>query len=143
MLGAVVNLAARLMQAAPGGILCDAATARAAGGAVTFDELPAVLVKGYADPVAVYRPRGVAKAAVGSAWTAPVGTLGGGTGEGDQLTDRWRLLVQASSGAPGQVSVVVIEGEAGIGKSRLVAELVAQARGAGGAGFGGGGGAGG
>jgi class 3 adenylate cyclase len=131
MLGAVVNLAARLMQAAPGGILCDAATARAAGAAVTFDELPAVPVKGYAGPVAVYRPRGVAKAAVGPARTAPVGTLVGRTVEWDQLTERLRLLVQASSGAPGQASVVVIEGEAGIGKSRLVAELVAQARGAG------------
>jgi class 3 adenylate cyclase len=130
MLGAVVNLAARLMQAAPGGILCDAATARAAGAAVTFDELPAVPVKGYADPVAVYRPRGVAKAAVGPARTAPVGTLVGRTVERDQLTERLRLLVQASSGAPGQASVMVIEGEAGIGKSRLVAELVAQARGA-------------
>ena len=60
--------------------------------------------------------------------TAPVGTLVGRPIERDQLTERLRLLVQASSGAPGQVSVVVIEGEAGIGKSRLVAELVAQAR---------------
>jgi class 3 adenylate cyclase len=31
IVGSVLNLAARLMQAAPGEVLCDAATARAAG----------------------------------------------------------------------------------------------------------------
>jgi class 3 adenylate cyclase len=132
MLGAVVNLAARLMQAAaPGGVLCDAATARSAGAAVALDELPAVPVKGYVDPVAVYQPRGVAKAAAGPARTAPVGTLVGRAVERDQLAERLRSLLQARTGAPGRASVVVIEGEAGIGKSRLVAELVEQARAAG------------
>src|SRR4029453_17687291 len=102
MLGAVVNLAARLMQAAPGGILCDAATARSAGGAVAFDKLPAVLVKGYADPVAVSQPRAGAKAAVGPARTPPVGALVGRIVERDQLTERLRLLVQTRTGAPGR-----------------------------------------
>ena len=131
MLGAVVNLAARLMQAASGGILCDAATARLAGAAVAFDELPSVTVKGYADPVAVYQPGGGAKAAVRPVRTPPVGTLVGRTVERDQLAERLRMLIQTRTGAPGRASVVVIEGEAGIGKSRLVAELLERARAAG------------
>ena len=56
MLGGVVNLAARLMQEAGEGVLCDAATAQAARAALAFEALPPVRVKGRADPVPVYRP---------------------------------------------------------------------------------------
>jgi class 3 adenylate cyclase len=44
MLGAVVNLAARLMQEAGDGVLCDAATAEAARAALAFEALAPVLV---------------------------------------------------------------------------------------------------
>ena len=56
MLGTPVNLAARLMQEAGDGVLCDAATAEAARSALAFEALPPVRVKGRADPVPVYRP---------------------------------------------------------------------------------------
>jgi class 3 adenylate cyclase len=131
VLGAVVNLAARLMQAAPGRILCDAATAQAAGAAVAFEELPAMKVKGYADPVAVYQPSNGRVGRPGPAWRDPVGPLVGRTAERERLAEQLRMLLRAGSGDPGQASVVVIEGEAGIGKSRLVAELVEQAQAAG------------
>jgi hypothetical protein len=131
MLGAVVNLAARLMQAAPGGILCDAATAQAAGATVDVEQLPAMMVKGHADPVAVYRPSDGTAARPGPARRAPVGPLVGRTAERERLAEQLRMLVQAGNGDPRLASVVVLEGEAGIGKSRLVAELVEQARAAG------------
>ena len=52
-----VNLAARLMIAAPeGDILCDEEIYRAAQGQVTFTALPPIRVKGFAEPVAVFRP---------------------------------------------------------------------------------------
>ena len=54
-----VNLAARLMIAAPeGDILCDEEIYRAAQGQVTFTALPPIRVKGFAEPVAVFRPTG-------------------------------------------------------------------------------------
>ncbi len=54
-----VNLAARLMIAAPeGDILCDEEICRAAQGQVAFTALPPIRVKGFAEPVAVYRPTG-------------------------------------------------------------------------------------
>jgi predicted ATPase len=96
-----------------------------------LEELPAVKVKGHADPVAVYRPSGRAVARPGPAWRDPVGPLVGRTAERKRLAEQLRMLVQARNGDPGQASVVVLEGEAGIGKSRLVAELVEQARAAG------------
>jgi len=54
-----VNLAARLMIAAPeGDILCDDEIYRAAQGQVTFTALPPIRVKGFAEPVAIFRPTG-------------------------------------------------------------------------------------
>jgi class 3 adenylate cyclase len=131
MLGAVVNLAARLMLAAPGGILCDATTAREARGALAFETLPAMTVKGWAEPVAAFRPSGepVGRSALASAGNADAGTLVGRTAERALLDQELGLL--AGSGRdrePDRASVLVVEGEAGVGKSRLVAELLGQAR---------------
>ena len=125
MLGGVVNLAARLMQEAGDGVLCDAATAQAARAALAFEALPPVRVKGRADPVPVYRP----------------GRPGGGRpGRGPEPVaraplvgredERARLagaLGRLTTGGDGRTQVLVLEGEAGAGKSRLVAELVDQA----------------
>ncbi len=58
VLGTRVNLAARLMEAADGGILCDETIYRAAQADFHFDSLPALSVKGSDRPVPVYRPVG-------------------------------------------------------------------------------------
>ena len=56
VLGDKTNLAARLMQAAAGGILCDEAVFQAARSHLDFQPLPPILIKGRAEPIAVYRP---------------------------------------------------------------------------------------
>src|SRR4029453_1628932 len=56
VIGDVMNLSARLMQAASDTILCDEATQSAARSRLRFRALPTILVKGKTDPVAVYRP---------------------------------------------------------------------------------------
>ncbi len=56
VLGDKTNLAARLMQVAEGRILCDEAVYRATRSDLSFDELPSIVVKGVAEPVAVYAP---------------------------------------------------------------------------------------
>jgi DNA-binding response OmpR family regulator len=56
VLGDKTNLAARLMQAADGRILCDEGVYQAAKSDLSFDPLPPIVVKGVADPVAVYAP---------------------------------------------------------------------------------------
>jgi CheY-like chemotaxis protein/predicted metal-dependent HD superfamily phosphohydrolase len=55
-LGDKTNLAARLMQAAEGGILCDEAVYEAARTHLGFQVLPPIRVKGKTEPIAVYRP---------------------------------------------------------------------------------------
>lgn len=58
VLGDKTNLAARLMQAAAGGILCDEAVYEGARERFAFQELPPVWVKGRAEPIPVRRPVG-------------------------------------------------------------------------------------
>jgi class 3 adenylate cyclase/tetratricopeptide (TPR) repeat protein len=129
MLGGVVNLAARLMQEAGSGVLCDAATARAARAALAFEALPPVRVKGRADPVPVYRPGRPGPGRPGRG-PEPVARapLVGREGERARLAG---ALGRLTAGAAGRTQVLVLEGEAGAGKSRLVAELVDQALAAG------------
>jgi len=118
MLGDTVNLAARLMQAAPKNILCDTVTYRATLNEMRYERLPNFRVKGKAEPVAVYRPYGL------KALNAPrrQASLIGRDHEIGCLADQLQQL-QA-----GYSSIIIIEGEAGIGKSRLVANLLNQAQ---------------
>jgi tetratricopeptide (TPR) repeat protein len=117
-MGDTVNLAARLMQAAGEAILCDAATREASESAVGFGAARTIRVKGKAEPVVVHEPFSRATArrrqqAVGR------------TRERARLADALDALLRGESRA------VLLEGLAGMGKSRLVGELVerAEARG--------------
>lgn len=117
LIGDTVNLSARLMQVAGDGILCDDATRQAARDRIEFEDLPDLVLKGKAQPVSVVRPRGAAQPAIREA-----GTMVGREQERRVIHDR---LAAIARGEPG--GAVVVEGEAGIGKSLLVADLVAEA----------------
>ncbi|MGN6677434.1 MAG: AAA family ATPase, partial [Streptosporangiaceae bacterium] len=114
-IGDVMNLAARLMQAAPGRILCDQATYLAARSRMTFQEPAAISVKGKAEPVTVHQPVEPARTAA-----SPLALLGR-VEECALLTERLQALRAGTSG------LVVIDGEPGIGKSRLLADLLERA----------------
>ncbi len=126
MIGSTVNLSARLMQAAarlvaenpaalPQPILCDTSTYEAACAHLTFVGLPPVAAKGFDDPVPVFRPTGEKQARL-----QPRGDIVGRKAELAQIEAQLRALLDGASG------VIVIEGEAGIGKTRLV-EAAARA----------------
>jgi tetratricopeptide (TPR) repeat protein len=126
MIGKVVNLAARLMQAAHGGVLCDEATYRAAQARLRFETLPAILVKGRTDPVPIFRPLGPCLGDSHQGLTAASSSgkpLVGRKAERQALLDRLQALRNR-----GEASVVVVEGEAGIGKSRLLWDLIQEAK---------------
>jgi class 3 adenylate cyclase len=124
MIGSVVNLAARLMQQAGDQtpILCDQATRDAAAERLLFEALPPLKLKGLAAPLAVYhllspRHRSLPLAQL----TGRQLPLIGREAEQAELAARARAL------NAGQSSLLFIEGEAGIGKSRLMTELMGQA----------------
>lgn len=123
VIGDVVNLSARLMQATKQSqttILCDEATFQATQTQIAFQSLLPITVKGKADAIPIYHPLHEA-----SSHRIPTptrqGAMIGRERERNQLTTSLQNLQQGQSG------LIIIEGEAGIGKSRLVAELCQQA----------------
>ena len=121
-LGDEVNVAARLMQAAPTGeIRCSQHVYQAAGKRWAMEALPTIRLKGKKGPFAIYRPlRRIRETA-----TIPTQAI---VGRADELETQSRLLQKVWAG---HGSVLILEGEAGIGKSCLVAELARQAQEAG------------
>jgi adenylate cyclase len=118
LIGGVVNLAARLMQTAPGGVLCDEATCQRAARALSFSPAPAQRVKDQAEPLAVFTP-GAADEVVPSAHD---NAIIGRTAERQRIGKELDRLVAGHSG------LLLLCGEAGIGKSRLLREALRQAR---------------
>ncbi|HSH05281.1 MAG TPA: tetratricopeptide repeat protein [Anaerolineae bacterium] len=122
VMGDAVNLAARLMgvaQKSGGGIRCDFATYRQARQGLQFVSLGAVNLKGKAEAVKLYEPTGERVKQLGG---TAVGPLVGRRNEIKQLNKVVTALPTAEKG-----HVVVIEGEAGIGKSRLMQAMLKRA----------------
>jgi class 3 adenylate cyclase/predicted ATPase len=128
-----VNLAARLMQhAAPGQVLASGRVRKSAGEAFRWETLPPIAVKGKAEPVPAY-------ALLDKARQQPVRLhepnyalpMVGRTAELGCI--RARLALARS----GRGQIVGITGEAGVGKSRLVAEAIRLANEQGMIGYGG------
>jgi class 3 adenylate cyclase/tetratricopeptide (TPR) repeat protein len=110
--GDVANLAARLAFTGDGEVLCDEVTARSVPERFRFEELDPVTVKGRADPVPIRRFVEV------GARTAPRhSALVDRAEERAILAKHLRLLAEDR-----ERGVIVLEGNAGIGKSALVAE---------------------
>ena len=120
-LGEAVNLAARLMTRAPAGsVLVHEDVAVAAGDRFVWDEPDEITVKGRARPVPVRALRARATAHRTGALTGATNALVGRDAE----LARLRALRREAGQGRGQL--VVVQAEAGTGKSRLVAELVGE-----------------
>ena len=113
-LGDTVNVASRLQElASPGQVAIGASTARQVEGYFELDELGERELQGKSAPVTTYAVRGLREAET----PAPEGPL---VGRDFELT----VLERTMDGLrEGRGVVVSVTGEAGIGKSRLVAEI--------------------
>jgi TOMM system kinase/cyclase fusion protein len=122
-LGETPNIAARLQEmATPNTLVISAATFPLLGGFFACQPLGTPLLKGLAQPLAVYRvlyesmARSRLEAASSTGWTPLVGR----EQEIGVLRERWAQVKD------GLGQVVLLSGEAGIGKSRLVQVLKEQ-----------------
>ncbi|HEY1828337.1 MAG TPA: AAA family ATPase, partial [Acidimicrobiales bacterium] len=116
--GAVMNLASRLMTSTERGTLVDERVVAASRGVLTFEPVTPITVKGFAEPVQPSVPTG-ARQRVDHAAERIVGR---GT-ELARLEDLVRSLHSS-----GEADVLVLEGEPGIGKSTLLADVAVRAR---------------
>lgn len=120
MIGNVINLAARLMQAAPGEILCDQATVDAIHSDLSFDKLPPIQLKGKQEPTIVFRPQEDRKIHLRFRRTRY--PLVNRQREMGILKTALDQLIQHNRG-----TIIIIEGEAGIGKTRLMQAFMEMA----------------
>ncbi|MBK6864487.1 MAG: AAA family ATPase [Ideonella sp.] len=118
--GETPNLAARLQaHAAPGEIVLSDETRRLVGAAFELDAIGPLELKGFAAPVPAWRVRG--ERSVASRFEAQhesaLVEFVGRASEVALLLERWQLA------RDGEGQVVLLSGEAGIGKSRIVQTL--------------------
>ncbi len=120
-LGDAVNLSARLMSnAPPGQIYVSEPVRRSAGEQFVWEELAAMTVKGKAEPVSVFALSASKRHSSRSRASHELPIVGRGT----ELGTFARKLDEALAGR-GQI--VGVSAEAGMGKSRLVAEFARSA----------------
>ena len=124
-IGETPNLAARLQGLAePNGIAIDAATRRQIGGLFECQDLGKVALKGLPDLVSAWRV--LREAAVESRFEAmhaqTMTPMIGRDEELELLLRRWRQAQE------GEGQLVLLSGEPGIGKSRLIAALYERLR---------------
>src|SRR5262249_26416972 len=123
IVGETPNIAARLQeQAQPNSVVISQATSRLVAGLFECEGLGPQLLKGLSTPLSVYRVIGESEVqsrfevAVRSGLPPVIGRVH----EMGLLRERWERAKQ------GEGQVVLLSGEAGIGKSRLVQELKEQ-----------------
>src|SRR5712692_2646930 len=123
IVGETPNIAARLQEhAQPNSVVISAPTSRLVTGLFECQDLGPQLLKGLSTPLSVYRV--VRKSAAQSRFEVAISTgltpLIGRAHEMGLLRERWEKARQ------GEGQVVLLSGEPGIGKSRLVQELTEQ-----------------
>ena len=117
MTGDAVNTASRIQSVAPElGVAVGEATWRAASHAIEFAELPPASVKGKVDPIRIFQATAIRSAA------------GRGVEHGGAYVGRAREVARLTTAferavADRRPTMLLVAGEPGIGKSRIVAEL--------------------
>jgi adenylate cyclase len=113
--GDAVNTAQRIESAAPpGAVLISESTLALTRSAFFFETVPPLTLKGKAEPVPVYRVLGPERRASPRGGPKIVGREG----------ELARLYALYRDSAAGHGQLVHVHGEAGVGKTRLVAELL-------------------
>lgn len=117
-LGDVVNTAARLQELCPAGaVLVGDATRALCSRAVRFRRVEALRLRGREQQVEAWQAVAVDSSAVGRRWQSDVELVG-------RDVEQAMLRAVASTVASGRSAIVAVAGEAGIGKTRLVHEVV-------------------
>ena len=126
IVGEAPNLAARLQALAdPDGVMISETTRRLIGSSFVLDPVGSIQLKGWEAPVSIWRVIAENPSAARFDTAHSALPLVGRAAELQQLSAAWEEVVG------GRSRVVVLTGEAGIGKSRMVSQFSAQVTGTG------------
>jgi class 3 adenylate cyclase/tetratricopeptide (TPR) repeat protein len=126
LIGQPVNLSARLMQAAGrlmksnSLVLVDEATVINTRHRIRFEELPPVTIKGRSEPVVIFRPQSEQRPSIHVSVEI--------VGRYDEREELKQAMTERSRAGTRSAHVFIIEGEPGIGKSRLLEDSLSQAQ---------------
>lgn len=122
--GDTVNTASRLLGAAPPGtVLVGASTRALVGDRFAFEPAGSVALRGKSASMAVHRLSGTLVQARSARGLAALGLAGPMVGRDDDLA---RLLAAFARMRDGRAQLVSVVGDAGSGKSRLIAEFLGR-----------------
>jgi len=122
--GDTVNTASRLLgEAVPGTVLVAASTQALARHRFAFEPAGAVSLRGKSEPMVVHRLLGALAEPQSPRGLATLGLAGPLVGRDEELG---HLLAAFAHMREGRAQVVSLAGEAGAGKSRLIAEFLAR-----------------
>lgn len=119
IMGDSVNLAARLMQNAKDGVLCDKSSFSRAARDVRFSDAKFIKLKGKANPEEVYQVIDLVNNQKLSKLKTDASPIIGRKEERKLLSDKLENLIEKN-----EESIVFIEAEAGYGKSRLKDDFI-------------------
>jgi class 3 adenylate cyclase/tetratricopeptide (TPR) repeat protein len=123
-IGEAVNLAARLQaEAPPGSAVVSQETARLAEGRVTFESLGSRAIKGLSRQIEIFRAIAPIETSARAGGSLPFGltSMVGRRPGVERILARWRIARDER-----RCETVVIIGDAGIGKTRIVREFCSQ-----------------
>jgi class 3 adenylate cyclase len=118
IIGDVVNLVSRLMAATDDGILCDEQTMLASRSDIAFKSMLPVKLKGYDGPVGVWAPLRSEKGRAEVTLRPPM------VGREEELQMLLRNLRKVTHG---ERASLILEAEAGVGKTRLLSDFRVEA----------------
>jgi class 3 adenylate cyclase len=117
-MGDVVNTASRLQGVAePGTVIVGAATKELCSSVIRFQPIDAMRLRGRAQFTEAWRAVGIDNGGVVRRWASDVRFVG-------RRSEVAMLEAVTSTVITGRAAIVAVSGEAGIGKSRLVGEIV-------------------
>eukprot|EP01129_Flabellula_baltica_P010764 TRINITY_DN4589_c0_g1_i1.p1 TRINITY_DN4589_c0_g1~~TRINITY_DN4589_c0_g1_i1.p1 ORF type:complete len:1503 (+),score=306.15 TRINITY_DN4589_c0_g1_i1:48-4556(+) len=124
LVGDLVNLSARLMGNAKGGILVDINTYKKSQQDIIFEDLDTIMVKGKSEPIRIFSPTGIQKPLSSSQFNTSFSRGSAVTIGRAKEIRKIMKMIKYFEGKENRPMQILVTGEAGIGKSHVLNSIM-------------------